>query len=413
MLRGVLVRRGVATEGERERRRHLVLIRVALGVLAASLLAHILIVPGFMDLHVYRAGGYAWLHGIGLYSDRFPELVPNMPLSFTYPPFAAILFGPVSLLPWHVAKVLLTTASALGLATATVTVAGRLQGRRDIAVVLGLAVAAGWALFEPARSTIGFGQINLILLGLVCADCLLPRVRWPRGMLIGLATAIKLTPAVFVLFFLVRRQYRPAAVAFASFLGFSLAGLALAPSDSVRYWFHALLDPDRIGGIAYAFNQCFQAVLYRLMEEGTTRFLVWAALVVLSLVPAWIGARKARAAGEDVTALLIVAVWGLLASPVSWSHHWVWILPATVLLLHHARHGGALRIGLTVLLIAVFAVGPHSYLPRTGDVELQWSWWQHLLGSSYVLVGVAMLVVFALRPAARAPLTGTAGRARG
>ncbi|GAB3485699.1 glycosyltransferase 87 family protein [Amycolatopsis cihanbeyliensis] len=412
MLRGVLVRRGVAAAGDQERDRHVVLIRVALAVLAASLLAHILIVPGFVDLHVYRSGGHAWLNGIGLYSDRFPALVPNMPLAFTYPPFAAILFGPVSLLPWHVAKVLLTLASALGLVTATLTVAGRLYGRRSIAVVLGLGVAACWALFEPARSTIGFGQINMILMGLVCADCLLPRVRWPRGMLIGLATAIKLTPAVFVLFFLVRRQYRPAAVAFGSFLAFSLVGLALAPSDTRTYWFDALLDPDRIGGLAYAFNQCFQAVLYRLMEEGAARSLVWVALGLASLALAWIGARKARAAGQDVTALLLVAVWGMLASPVSWSHHWVWILPGTVLLLHYTRHGGPLRIGLAVFLVAVFAIGAHSYLPQTGDVELRWSWWQHLFGSGYVLVGVAMLIVFALRPGERAPLTGTAGRAR-
>jgi len=50
-------------------------------------------------------------------------------------------------------------------------------------------------------------------MALVALDCLVAKPKWPRGMLIGVAAAIKLTPAVFVLFFLLRRDYRSAVTA--------------------------------------------------------------------------------------------------------------------------------------------------------------------------------------------------------
>ncbi|SFA75304.1 alpha-1,2-mannosyltransferase [Amycolatopsis marina] len=393
----MLQRHGVRAADAAEMRRHTTHSRWLLVVLGMTALAFILIWPGFLDLHVYRAGGYAWLHGIGLYSDQFPGLVPGMPLPFTYPPFAAIVFAPVWLLPWHVAKVLITTISVLGLLAATLTVSGRLYGRRTVSVVVGVGAAAAWALFEPARQTISFGQINLILMGLVALDCLLPRTRWPRGLLIGLASAIKLTPAVFVLYFLARKQYRAAAVSFGSFVGFGLFAWALAPSDTARYWFDSLLDPERIGGLAYAFNQNIRAVLYRLLPEGTLQTGLWMALVAVALVLAWMAARRALAAGDQVNALLAIALFGLLASPVSWSHHWVWIIPAAIVLVRWAQRSG---IGVRIvagLVLVVFAIGPHSHLPQTHDLELQWTWWQHLLGSSYVIIGVVALLLLALR----------------
>jgi alpha-1,2-mannosyltransferase len=251
--------------------------------------------------------------------------------------------------------------------------------------------------FEPVRSTIGFGQVNLLLMGLVALDCLLPRTRWPRGVLLGLAIAIKLTPAVFVLYFLVRRQFRPAAVAMASFAGYSLLGWLLAAGDSRAYWFGVLFDPDRIGGATYAFNQCFQAVLHRAMPDGPARTLVWIALVLATGVLAVVAAYRARAAGRDVLALLVIAVWGLLASPVSWSHHWVWIAPASLLLAKCARRSKWM-LAATILVIADFAVGPHQFLIPEGR---EWSFPEHLVGSSYVLIGLAFLLIQGLKSAPR------------
>jgi alpha-1,2-mannosyltransferase len=178
-----------------------------------------LLTSGGLDLKVYRTGGYAWLHDVRLYSEAFGKMVPGIALPFTYPPLAAILFVPLHLLPYPLALLAMCVASTAALSATMVLVAHRLYGPTRQATMAGLLVVVLGLAFEPVRSTIGFGQINLILMGLVSLDCLLPRTRWPRGVQVGLAAAIKLTPAVFVLYFLVRRQFREAAVALGTFAG--------------------------------------------------------------------------------------------------------------------------------------------------------------------------------------------------
>jgi alpha-1,2-mannosyltransferase len=341
---------------------------------------------GNVDLNVYRTGGYAYLHDVSLYSEEFGQLVPWIALPFTYPPLAAVLFVPLHLLPMPLADLAMCVGSAAALTTTTLLVAYRLRGWNKPAIMLGLAAAVAAFVFEPIRSTIGFGQINLMLMGLVALDCLLPKTRWPHGALVGLAAAVKLTPAVFVVYFLVRRQYREAAVATGTFVGLGVLGFALAPTDSAKYWFGVLLDPDRIGGATYAYNQNYQAMLSRVMADGATRSLLWLGLVAATGVLAAVVARRARASGDDVLALLTVATFGLLASPVSWSHHWVWIVPAALYL-------GCKRHWWMLAATTVFAVGPHQFLDSEGR---HWSWPNQFVGASYVVLGLGFLVTAAL-----------------
>ncbi len=126
------------------------------------------------------------------------------------------------------------------------------------------------------------------------------------------------------------------------------------------------------------------------MSEGPALTLLWISLVAATGVLAALAARRARAAGDDVLALLVIATWGLLASPVSWSHHWVWIVPATLYLLK-ARSW-------MLLATTAFVVGPHAFLDPEGR---NWSWPEQLVGSSYVLLGLAFLVSQALNSEAR------------
>lgn len=371
-------------------RRQRWLIAAAIVVTAGSLIAFAAVNAGFIDLLVYRTGVFARVHGIALYSDRFAELVPGDRLPYTYPPFSIVLFTPLYLLPLPVAKVVLTACGALALLGTLLVVAVRQYGRTTTAVLAATGVAVAALAIEPVRQTISLGQINLLLMALVVLDTLLPRTRWPRGLLIGFAAAIKLLPAIFVLYFLLRRQYRAAAVACASFVACTAAGFAAAPSDSVTYWFGTIGDPDRIGGSAYSFNQCFRAVVARLMYGSPAEFPLWVLLAAGSLALAALAARRALAAGDEVTALLAIATGGLLASPVSWTHHWVWVAPAALVLV---RYGWRTRVWLAVAA-PVFVLGPHSWLHPNG--VLWTSWWEHLVGSGYVLLGLAFLVWIAV-----------------
>ncbi|MFD9697717.1 glycosyltransferase 87 family protein [Lentzea sp. NPDC059081] len=315
---------------------------------------------GVIDLRVYLAGGEAWLAGTDLYTADFHGY---RGLPFTYPPFAAMLFSVLTVVPLAVAALLFTVVG-IGLFTAA---ARTWAGYGVIALCL---------LLEPLRVTLDLGQVNLVLLGLVAADCLLPRPFWPRGLLVGLAAAIKLTPAVFVLFFLCRGRWKPALTAVATF---TVCGL-LAPGQAEGFWLHAMLDPGRVGGLAYGSNQSLRGLLVRLGAPEPVWFVAVAVVLALTVVVL----PRLR---DDLTALVATAAAGLLVSPVSWSHHWVWIAPALVLL------RGKVRIAVA----AVFAVGPHWLLPTAGDRELEWTWWQHVVGNTYVWLALAFLGWCAVR----------------
>ena len=330
---------------------------------AVVTLAVLLSGSAFVDLEVYRSGGAAWLHGVPLYTDAFPSWLP-----FTYPPVAAVVFSVPAMLPMPVATTLLTVAGLVAL-TVTVLLAAPVRVRGPLAAV----AVVGVCVFEPVRTTLLFGQVNLVLMGLVAVDCLLPRTRHPRGLLVGVAAAVKLTPAIFVLFFLARRQYTAAVTTVVTFVAVTGLGMLLAPADSVTYWHTTIFDPDRIGGAAFVTNQSLRGALARFeLPDG-----VWFALVAVLLAVAWRGARRAT---EPVVALLVIAAAGLLASPVSWSHHWVWIVPALA----------ALAGRWAVPATAVFLVG-HRFLPHARGRELDWTWWQHLAGNTYLLAAAAFV----------------------
>jgi alpha-1,2-mannosyltransferase len=348
---------------------------------------------GPVDLQVYRIGGQAWLEGIRLYAPDFPAPLGGPPLPFTYPPLAAVLFSLLTTVPWTLA-VLLWTAAGIAALTWVCLLVARSVLPAPTASLVGLGVAgASCLLLEPVRSTFDFGQVNLVLLALVVADCLVVRPQWSRGALVGLAAAVKLTPLALLLYFLVRRDRRAAATAVVSFVVFGLIGYSAAPADSVQYWLHTIHDTSRVGGLAFAFNQSARGFLSRFGVDERVELLLWGSVVLLVVFLAVRGARNAVAMGQDALAMLVVASAALLLSPVSWSHHWVWAAPAVVLALAILR--GLLRIATTGALVVVFGTGPHSLLPVTGDRELQWSWWQHLVGNSYLWTALAFLAVMA------------------
>ncbi|MFB9902770.1 glycosyltransferase 87 family protein [Allokutzneria oryzae] len=375
----------------------LVALTFALALLVTSMVS-------FVDLRVYRAGGDALLRGLDLYSGDFPYSDTKIRLPFTYPPFAAVLFGPLAVLAWPAAVVVTLLVSSVALvATTSITARGFHQGWTR-AVQAGAGFAVVCVLAEPVRATLGYGQVNLVLMLLVVADCLLPRTPWPRGLLIGIAAAIKLTPASFLLFFVAKGQWRPVLAALGGFAGAGAVGWAIAPEDSLRYWTKLLLEPARIGGAAFADNQSLRGALIRfgLTEAQASQW--WKIVVPVVVAAAWFACWRLRSRGTryDLPALLVVASAGLICSPVSWTHHWVWIAPATVgavLTIQRSPRRGRLAVVAAVPLL-LFFVGAHLLLPRGSNLELEWTPPEHLLGNTYLITAFAVVVsgvVFGIR----------------
>ena len=376
------------------------LVAVNLAAVAAFLLSYSRHGVGFgpykIDLGVYRLGGRTWLHGGKLYGQVLA--VRGLRLPFTYPPIAAIVLAPLALLPMTAAGTVLTVGSV---ALAAVVLGAFL--RRLSGPAAGSLWTAGWLLppallLEPVRSTLAYGQIDIVLMALVTLDCLTADPRWPRGALTGLAAAVKLTPAAFVLFFLLRRDYRAAAWAGVAFAAATAAGFALAGPDSARYWTAIVFQTGRIGGPATPANQCIQAVLARAGLDphtlpGTAGWLLLSALV---LVAAWRGMRSALAARQVCLALSLNAFAALLVSPVSWSHHWVWCAPGLLTLAdlgrrHHRRLAGAAAAGGLIL----FTAAPQWWLGAFAGPALNWAPWQQAVGSSYVFFAALILLLAA------------------
>ncbi|WP_211768009.1 glycosyltransferase 87 family protein [Kutzneria sp. CA-103260] len=338
-------------------------------LLAAAVVAVCYGVTYHLDLDVYRIGASVLLHGGDLYGP-----LPGVDLPFTYPPFAAVLFTPLTLVPLPVVGAVITVISlgclALVLRTATVSRLWWLVGPAAL-------------LFEPARSTLMYGQINLALMALVVVDCLAVSPRWPRGLLIGLAAAIKLTPAVFVLYLLLRRDFRAAAVSAVTFVLVAGFGFLVSWRASVEYWTRLVFDSSRVGGSAFTTNQSIKGVLARYGLDHQT--WLWALLAGTVVALGAIGIHRAISARQHVRAVALTGLVGLLVSPVSWSHHWVW---AVLLVLGLRRR---------VLAALLFAIGPFWLLPQSDNRELLWTPWQQLLGNSYVWFGVALVLVEAVR----------------
>jgi alpha-1,2-mannosyltransferase len=395
-------------------------IAIAIGVAVAYAGWHLFRqLPYLIDTDVYRMGGQAWLTGRPLYADGAVFATQGgLDLPFTYPPLAAIVFSPLALVSLQVASVLFTIITCLLLVVSIWIVLSRLQvpvATRPGAGPLWLRrgwlaaglVAMSMMWLEPIQANFHFGQINVVLMTLVIADCVRRRTPWPRGLLLGIAIALKLTPAVFLVYFALRRDIRAALTALAAFVAATLLGFALAWRDSWEYWTSTVAHTDRIGTATLNTNQNAAGALARLGLDPSTHFVVWTVSCLLVLALTVWAVRRVLAAGEPTLAVMCVAMFGLVVSPVSWSHHWVWALPTVIVTaVLGYRYRSAALAGVSAAGTALMVWTPIDLLPEHREASA--AWWRQLLGMSYVWWALAVLTVAGLalaRPGVTPPRT--------
>ena len=362
---------------------------VTLPVLAVVLIGMLCYTHGYhIDLEVYRLGVATWRNGGDMYGP-LPPTISGLALPFIYPPFAAMVLLPLEVLPWTAAWVTLYVASLCSVAVTLYLVARRVwpEGGRPGAVSVASVALPFMLLLEPVLETFKFGQVNLVLMALVAVDCLASRTRWPRGLLVGIAAAVKLTPAAFVLYFLLRRDRRAALVAVVTAAVATGIGFVVDAGSSARYWFGG--PAAGVSGSIFYTNQTVQAVLARAEVPALVAKAVWlvAAAALLALIVPVV--RRA----EPALALVTVAGFALLVSPTSWSHHWVWIAPTLMVVVVEAvrlRSGG--WAAAAAVLAVTFYLAPFRWLPHEHDQELAWSAAQQVVGATYVIVGILALV---------------------
>ena len=331
-----------------------------------------------LDFRIYMWGGHAVLSDSRLYAAL------AYGHWFTYSPFAAMVFVPAATLPLAVARVGWDLVSVAALAYSCVLIL-KLAGYRPSRIAVAGVVAAAMAL-DPVWQTLFLGQINLILLALILTDIWrVSQGRDAAGIGVGIAAAIKLTPAIFIVFFLLARKTKAALIAAGVFVACGLAGLAIAPDASTLYWRHLFFDTHRVGA-PYISNQSPYGAAIRI-AAGQGHIGAWWIVIPLAFAATGLTVAAVLARRQDwLGATAVTGTTGLLVSPISWAHHWVWILPALVLLVR-AGHRIAAALGYLLFAVAPFWFTPHAAGPR----EYGFHWLLTLVANCFLIAGLAFL----------------------
>jgi alpha-1,2-mannosyltransferase len=302
-----------------------------------------------VDLHVYRIGGLIVRHIRPDYNPHLAAPLYDWPgysrfqLKFTYPPFAAVVFAVVSFIPWTLLLKLADVANVGLLVAALWSAYGGLGYRHSSRVRLGATLLTAGAVFwtEPVVRTIYVGQVNLALMALIIWDlCQLdtPASRRWKGAGVGIAAGIKLIPLIFIPYLLLAGKFRQAAVASAAFAATVVIGFVFLPADSAKWWFNGLFinNASRTGFVGWVGNQSLRGLIARLIGSVAGSEHAWlvvaAAAAAIGLGCAALLDRK----GHGVAGILACGLTGLLVSPISWDHHWVWIVLGVAVAAHYA-----------------------------------------------------------------------------
>ncbi|WFF03214.1 glycosyltransferase 87 family protein [Micromonospora sp. WMMD964] len=316
--------------------RRLVAVVALLAVLPALYLPGL--VHNFFDLKIYMSAMDWWRVGHPLYDYVQPDRVQGE-LYFTYPPFSALLLWPFGLLRLGATVAIFTVLTVLAVVLTTRWLVLPVIARHGLPRTFTLVAAVLLVLaVESIRETITFGQINMLLVVLILADLLfaVPQARRWAGVGVGLATALKLFPGIFIVYLLATRRWRAAAVAGATAAAATLLAAAIAPSDSWRFWTHELWTTERVGRTDIVGNQSLFGLLSRFTAPEKPDRLLWLLLVAaVAVYGLWRATRAARA-GDALTGLTLTGLVGALVSPISWTHHIYWFVPAVVLLVDAA-----------------------------------------------------------------------------
>lgn len=345
-----------------------------------------------LDLQIYRAGGEALLDGFPLYSIHYHVL--NLP--FTYTPFAAIVFVPFARLLPHPAAIVWTALSTLALLRVCWLLAREMRPRvlTSFSVLeQALALFLIGLVIEPVIATFGYGQINLVIMWLIVEDLLRRKPNRWDGSLIGLATGIKLVPAVFIVFLFATRRVREGLQATAVFLATVAAGFVVQPGQAWSYWTGIAYDPARVGGVAYVSNQSLNGVITRLTHGGNRP--LWLLLSAVVLVVSLWTARRFWFAGLKTPAIAAVALAMLLVSPISWTHHWVWFVVVIAALLEPAIGHWIVRGALVAATVELAYSRLVWSVPNENDAEYHHHGWQIVRANSYAGWAVLALAVLA------------------
>lgn len=384
--------------------------------IAAGLIANKILIERYnwrIDAAVYREGALALVNGESLYAQPFD--MGDISLPFIYPPIGAILFAPwgyFDFITVELAGNLVVIGSSLLLLLCLYLVTNAVLSGRDKPLAFTIA-AISWpiALFaEPVFLNADLGQINILIMALVVMDLLPIKRRIPRGVLIGLAAAIKITPLAMLLYFLVKKDFRGIINAVISLLAFTAIGAVLAWENTKEFFSSTLLNLSAEGdsGVDTTFqsNSSIQAMLYRWWtskadaEASSLPTILWIVLSLIAVAAVAYLMHQLFSRGLHVEAVMVNAMLMLLISPISWSHHWVWLpLWAVVFFVRYRQHRSHPKFLLwsgVILSVMLLMLPPKWWFGRDGVNVFELNFWEKLLISDWTWLSIGLMITLGL-----------------
>jgi alpha-1,2-mannosyltransferase len=348
-----------------------------------------------LDFYVYHESVQSMLSGKGLY--EFSLTIFDGQFPFTYPPFAALVLVPIALVPVQIGQAIwMAFQLVLSLGLVWLALSRPLPGRLPAGWKGWALIVTAWLVVlanAPITQSVLLGQLSLTVVGLVLLDFLVVPPRF-RGILTGLAGAIKLLPLIYLPYFLVTRQWRAAANTAGSFFGATGIAFLVLPQESVQFWTEMVFQTQRVGDLVSMRNKSLLGNLTQWGIAGTERTVLWlllgAALVAIGL---W-RARRHHQRGEEFAAMLVVGLLAGIVSPISWVHHLAWL---TFVMLYLAQLGSQVWMAVA----AAMAIG-FCFLSPVATSEYGGPLWFQVLQTAMLATMIAF-VMFGLPASGRRP----------
>ncbi len=319
------------------------------------------------DLQVYTVAAQNVLSGDSIYQTGL--FYYDRLFYFIYPPFAALFFVPLANLSLEDSKYISILTNIAALVSIAWICWGLLEhswGRKRLVLTLFTSALLLWT--EPVQGTLYYGQINLLLMLLVLAGFSMRRNSIWQGILIGVATSIKLTPVIFIAYLFLTQRVRAGIIAIGTCILAIIIGFLLLPDDSLRYWSELRYGAGLVDvGIK---SSSLNGVLLRLINHTGTANVIWyIAASAVGILGMYLAVHNSKR-GNELLGLLLCAITGLLISPFSWTHHWIWMILFIPLLLHISlqKRNSLGWVSILVLCVVLLSFRP-GYHPFLGAIS--------------------------------------------
>jgi alpha-1,2-mannosyltransferase len=340
------------------------------------------------DFDVYRLGATAIREGAPLYEVKTSD--HGWP--FAYTPIAAALFLPFTFGSAGAAAMAWIALEAACLILAVWLTLGAVGLSRTMwRVAATVLVSATSLALTPIDVDLKLGQINILLMLLVLADLTAGNVRRWQGMGVGVAAAIKLVPLLFIVYLVATQRLRAAVVASGVFLLAALVGFVLLPGDSITYWSGTAFDSSRLADPRNPFLQSLYGVIARLFDASTAGTAVWLAAAAVFMVVGVAMSALLYRSGHVLHSVLVCGLTAVLVSPISWRHHWVWIVPTLIVIGTLAwQRRSVWRTLLFIAACVIFGLNWFDWYVPFGALDLSPA--QQVIAMCYPLTGIALII---------------------